>query len=301
MNIHLAGVYSRPNIFIDPKDSGLTYDQIGQLAEEEMHIYLAGGCTGNNNPIWRENRNSPEKMEEFFPIADRKIHILESFVYLKPWMDIYIKRYWNFMLDSGAFTFMRSAKHGHIDWEDYVEKYAAFINRLDLDLFFELDIDALIGVDETSILRRKLESLTGKKPIWVLQSGRTLEEFKEAVHEYPYVALSLSGMTKLSKDRRKMKPQINMLCNIAHRAGAKIHGLGFTRTDMRGYMFDSVDSTAWIFGNRAGYLFRFNGRELEKIKAKPGMKMKAKETALHNFNEWIKFQRWAEKNLGWQG
>ena len=90
-----------------------------------MEIYLAGGATGNNNHIWRDNsKTNPEKPMEIFLAGThaennransegdfkQKISILESFYYMNDWMLPYIKEHWNFLLDSGAFTFMSDKK-----------------------------------------------------------------------------------------------------------------------------------------------------------------------------------------------
>jgi hypothetical protein len=199
------------------------------------------------------------------------------------------------MLDSGAFTFM-CQKNIKIDWDTYLLSYANFINDNNINLFFELDIDAIIGVKSTSILRDKLIKLTNKQPIWVLQQGRTLEDFIKASKEYKYVAIPLSGKTKLSKYRRTLKPCIDKLCDIAHSNGAKIHGLGFTSLDLPNYNFDSVDSTAWIYGVKASCLYRFNNNKMIKLDKPEGYRYKSTEIMLHNFSEWSKFSNCLENN-----
>ena len=75
--------------------------------------------------------------------------------------------------------------------------------------------------------------------------------------------------------------------------------MGFTSLDgLPKYHFDSVDSTAWLSGNRFGFLYRFNGRTIEWVKISAGKKMSdTKKMALHNFTEWAKFQKYAEVHL----
>lgn len=101
--MYLAGLYSRPyvaqemNIYLSAPKS---YPNVlRDFATEDMNIYIAGIGAGNN-PVWRENTDQPEKMEEIFPL-ERRIFILESFYYVQDWMIPYIGKYWNFLLDSG--------------------------------------------------------------------------------------------------------------------------------------------------------------------------------------------------------
>jgi hypothetical protein len=62
--------------------------------------------------------------------------------------------------------------------------------------------------------------------------------------------------------------------------------------------FDSVDSTAWTTGNRFGAVYRFTGTTIEKLGKKPGQWFKdSRAVAINNFNEWVKFQKYAEVKL----
>lgn len=86
--------------------------------------------------------------------------LLQSFYYCNNFTeDVILPSVSKFMLDSGAFTFFQSGKQ--VNWNDYVERYAEFINRNRIKLFLELDIDVLIGYENVKKLRKKLESLTG--------------------------------------------------------------------------------------------------------------------------------------------
>lgn len=297
MNVYLAGLYSRPyvaqemNIYLSAPKS---YPNVlRDFAKEDMNIYIAGIGAGNN-PVWRENTDQPEKMEEIFPL-ERRIFILESFYYVQDWMIPYIGKYWNFLLDSGAFTFMENASKARIDWNEYVERYAAFINEHNIELFFELDIDSVVGLKEVERLREKQESLTKKKCIPVWHRSRGKDYWFELIKSYSYVAVGgiVSGEIK-----RTEFSIFTHLLKAARDHDCKVHGLGFTNIrTLNKYPFYSVDSTAWIYGNRSGFVYRFNGKTIEKVYVPANMKLKSREAAIHNFQEWIKFQRFAEKNL----
>lgn len=224
----------------------------------------------------------------------RKLYILESFYYVKDWMLPYIKDHWHFLLDSGAFTFMQNAKI-KTDWDAYVVRYAQFINKNNIDLFFELDIDSVVGLKEVERLRDKLETLTNKKciPVWHVKRGK--QYWYDMAKAYDYIAIGGIASGEIKKEQY---PYFATLLNIAHEQGAKVHGLGYTHLKgLATYKFDSVDSTAWIYGNRSGFIQWFDGKTLQKVAAKPGQKMAAREAAVYNFNEWVKFQDYAENNL----
>ncbi len=314
MKIYLAGTQSRPYVI-----------------DDYMKIYLAGGASGNNNAIWRTSK--PEEAMKIFlsaphsnnmkdgcdehiqgeamkiylagikghdyslkdgKVLDQKICILESFYYIKDWMIPYINKHWEFMLDSGAFTFMQNAKI-RVDWDEYTERYAQFIVKNNIQLFFELDIDSVVGIKEVERLRAKLEHLTNKQsiPVWHISRGK--DYFLKMVDEYKYVAIGgLVGMG-YKKEHHKY---FNWFLQQAKIKDVKVHGLGFTSHEgLKKYKFDSVDSTAWLYGNRGGFVYVFRGGDMQQIQAPPGKKLKSKDVAIHNFREWVKYQKYARVNL----
>lgn len=275
----------------------------------DMKVYLAGAAAGNNAKIWREGTADTNKVMRVFLAglhADKnragsagdfgqRIAVLESFYYIKDWMLPYIKDHWHFMLDSGAFTFMQD-KSVTVDWVEYVERYAEFINRNNIDLFLELDLDAVIGLERTEELRTRLERLTNKQPITVWHHSRGRKYWERMCDEYKYVALG--GMVSDRNYRKRLEPMFPYFIDHARRKKVKIHALGYTSIDgLFKYKFDSVDSTAWIYGNRSGMLYKFNGRTIDKINGPTNTRMKSTEAAVHNFREWVKFQQYAEQHL----
>jgi hypothetical protein len=228
----------------------------------------------------------------------RKIFILESFYYLRDWMMSFIDTHWNFMLDSGAFTFF-GQKNKQIDWNEYLERYATFITQNKINLFFELDIDVILGLEKVEAIRKNLEKLTGKQSIPVWRPSRGFGYWEKMCAEFSYVAISASGNYDSSWTRRKGAAGIlRQMVASAHKKGAKVHGLGYT--DLKNLSligFDSVDSTAWLYGNMVGHVCKFDGKTVVK-KVKPdGMKLKNRESSFNNFSEWLKFQRYAEHHL----
>lgn len=258
---------------------------------EAMKVFIAGD---NNKKILRENLFGSDFLAG--ENALKGINVLESFYYLRKneeFMTL-VKNLGSFLLDSGAFTFMSGSHKGGINWDKYVEEYAAFINRWNVQLFFELDIDSVVGLTEVERLREKLEALTGKKPIPVWHRNRGKEYFIKMCENYPYVALG--GIVTKEIDRKKYETAFPWFIKTAHDHKCKIHGLGYTTVaNLKKYHFDSVDSTAWLYGNRGGFLYKFNPRTglLEQL-GKEGCRLKSREGAVNNFNEWVKFGKYAE-------
>lgn len=299
--LHLAGTLSRPYI----------YDYLSRRgewknADARAGVHICGGGQINDSIPRRKSHDKVERISaeesgggqiaRFPKIKEQQI--LESFYYCRDnaWMPKLIPHFKSFLLDSGAFTFMQGK--AAVDWRKYVEDYADFINRNTIDKFFELDIDSVVGLAEVERLRERLERLTGRKPIPVWHLSRGKEYFSDMCRSYPYVAIG--GIVSQEIPRQKYEAAFPYFINTAHRNNCKIHGLGYTSVaGIHKYHFDSVDSTAWLYGNRGGYLYKFNPVKgiMDKIETPKGCRLKSQEAALHNFLEWNKFQKYTEKYL----
>lgn len=303
-----------------------------EINKDAMRIFLAGGISGNLREFWQKvmkvycaspnsRKEVIEAMNSFlagdkdkimresiygadFFVGDGDstlsgINVLESYYYLRKNEDFMplVRHFGSFLLDSGAYTFMAGSHKGGCDWDAYVSEYADFINRFDVKLFFELDIDSVVGLAEVERLRHKLERMTGKKPIPVWHKNRGKEYFVKMCEEYPYVAIG--DIVTKEIPRKVYETAFPWFINTAHKHKAKIHGLGYTTVaNLQKYRFDSVDSTAWLYGNRGGYICKFNPRTgLMEQMSKEGCRLKSREGAVNNFNEWVKLSRYAEKFL----
>ena len=264
MNIYLAAPHSRSEVVEEMKVYQASLVSSGHLKDhirESMSKFIGDG----DNPI----------ADDF--VRDVKLSemsILESFYYLRKNEEFMAlaKHFGSFLLDSGAFTFMTGAHKGAINWDEYVEDYARFINKHDIKLFFELDIDSVVGLQEVERLREKLEA------------------------NYPYVALG--GIVTKEIPRQKYEKGFPWFIKTAHLHHCKIHGLGYTTIlNLPKYHFDSVDSTAWLYGNRGGYLYKFNPSKgtMDQLKA-DNARLKSREGAVNNFREWVKLCKYAEAN-----
>ena len=226
-----------------------------------------------------------------------KIYALSSFFYArrKPAYDALIPYFKDFLLDSGAFTFIQSRRN-HQDWDSYLEEYAEYIKRLDIKKYFELDIDAVVGYEKVKEFRGRLERLTGRPCIPVWHKSRGKEEFLRLCEEYRTVAVGGIAVKHIRRDEYKYFPY---LIREAHKRGCQLHALGFTNLAMLGkFHFDSVDSTSWTSGGRYGTTYRFNGRGLTSVGKRAGKRVgDSRNLDKYNFIEWVKFQQYALNHL----
>ena len=230
--------------------------------------------------------------KSFIPNITGSKYILESFYYFQEWQIPLIKKSKMFLLDSGAFTFMSGKKSN--DFDGYLTRYIEFIKKHDVKYFFELDIDSVVGYEKVKQLRKRLEKETGKRCIPVWHKSRGKDEFLKMCDEYDYVAIGGIVTKEITKDQY---PFFTWFLNEAHKRGCKVHGLGFTSiANLPKYHFDSVDSTSWKSGGRFGQLHIYKNGTIKTITQK-SKKAVYKPIDQNNFNEWLKFQKYAEANL----
>ena len=232
--------------------------------------------------------------QEYKGLIDRSIYILESFYYIRNSDDSFYSNNENFLLDSGAFTFMTNTKKT-VNWEEYVLEYAEYIKKNNIKYFFELDIDSIVGLKEVERLRRLLENKTGRQCIPVWHKSRGLEYWKKMCQEYKYVAIGGIVAREISPKEYKYFP---MLIDIAHKNNCKVHGLGFTALkSLHKYHFDTVDSSSYASGWRFGSMYQFKNNKLVSVNFKDKRVKDGRKLNIHNLNEWIKFQKYADKHL----
>lgn len=252
-----------------------------------MKIYLSG--TGLLKKSFIDNKI---KLDE--------LNILESFFSIREWQIPLIPKFKNFMLDSGAFTFRHNNKKT-INWEEYTLNYAKFIKKYDIKHYFEMDIDNIVGYSKVLKLRSILENETQRKciPVWHINRGKN--DFVDMCEKYDYVAIG--GIAGGVLTKRELIKHFPWFIDVAHKNGTKIHGLGFTNvSQLFIYHFDSVDSTTWLNAVRFGELHQFDGNKIVKhgsvIKEKKCRRLlNTQDVVLHNFNEWNKFNKYAELYL----
>lgn len=227
-----------------------------------------------------------------------EIYLLSSFWEHKGGIyDDYVRQE-RHILDSGAFSAF-TGKNNNYDWDDYVCKYADFIIKNKIKLYFELDIDCIVGLEKVEYYRKYLEDRTGMQPIPVWHATRGKEYFVRMCQEYPYVAIGTTSVAREGQLIRSNPMILKWFIDEAHRNNAKIHGLGFTDTVYLPYLkFDSVDSTTWLSGARYGQIYFFNNKTMI-YRAPPKGKRAVHYSIVnqHNFLEWVRYQKYALENL----
>lgn len=260
-----------------------------RLKTDCMKLYLAG-----DNSVLKSSISNNFTEKDLYKDA----YILQSFYYASDYVEkIIIPNCKGFLLDSGAFTFFGKVKNcENVDWNDYIDKYCQFVIKNNIEHYFELDIDKIIGLDNVVKNRKLMEEKTKVKPIPVWHIWRGTNDFIECCKKYPYVAIGgLANHDKNTKKLRELQNNFPWFISTAHKYGAKIHGLGYTHLkNLEKHHFDSVDSTSWLSGNRFGAVYYFDGKTIKKIDKPNGKRVKTHQVALHNFNEWKKFSKYAE-------
>ena len=250
-----------------------------------MIVYLAG--FSSIQTIWKP------------PTDD--IFLLSSFwEHRSGTVDPYVLRC-KHILDSGAFSAMSNPrKHANNDWRDYARRYADFIVQYDQRLFFELDIDSIVGHDEVMILRDIIEQRTGLRAIPVWHKSRGLDEWNRLCERYDYVGIG--GFVTEEIPKRDFKYVASFL-SIARKNNTRVHGLGFTSTEwLKKLKFYSVDSSTWNvgakFGNICQWTSKRNMNQLYPSREISPRRVKDRDGLnIANFNAWLQFQKWALVNL----
>lgn len=236
--------------------------------------------------LFLANTSSRKYLKKYFT---KVLFILESYFYFKEWQIPLIHSSKDFLLDSGAFTFIKSTKTKTPDFDKYLKRYIDFINKYDVKHFFELDIDSVVGHDKVLEYRKKLEYETNKKCIPVWHKSRGKEEYYRLCENYDYIAIGGLAIKEIKKNEYKF---LNNLCTIANQRNCKIHALGFTPKNLKDYNFYSCDSTTWTLGARLASAQIFKNNYIN-LKSYPSRRLiNYKELDKFNLYEWIKYQKY---------
>lgn len=242
-----------------------------------MKVYLAGEAYG----------------AEVFKNMDFKFKRLDSFMYVrdnKRYIS-FIPKYEEYLLDSGAFTFIMSKKKTKIDIDSFTDEYIDFIKDNKIDNFFEMDVDKIFGYEKVKQLSRRIEAKTGKQSIPVFHMSRGLDDWNSMCKDYKYVSLGIAGKDVPWGDTQTF---MRFVMN-AKSYGTKVHGLGITgMKTLKKVPFYSVDSSSWTCGNRYKSIFFFDGKEVKSVKVDLSNKRIKDHLKLaeHNFKQWVEFSNY---------
>lgn len=242
--------------------------------------------------FWQSVYALPKDYEKLVNISE--MNILQTFARAETRMKKNLekqKEFKNYMLDSGAFTMMNSKSKQKFEIMDYAEKYAKFIKENDINQFIELDIDGVYGINIYKDCLHLIQDITGKNPIKVFHMWRGKEYFEELVKKENIIAISrIASGGESSKLKESDYVLLNDLIQLAHENNCKVHGLGITGSgELRKYNFDSVDSSSWSNGMRAGTLCKFDGHSINTYRSSGNYKLDGKIYGINGLVEWKKY------------
>lgn len=202
----------------------------------------------------------------------------------------------DFILDSGVFSYLNGKDGSKVDWDKYVVDYAAFVKKHKIKNYVEVDIDRMVGLEVVEKLRAKLESLVGWQSMPVWHMNRSYDKWLEICRSHSYICFGAFLTDNLPESKY---PYVRQFIADAKKENCRVHGLGFTSMKwLRVLPFYSVDSSSWTAGSRFGHVVHFDGKNINPINRPANTKVRdQKQLAYHNFFEWVKFVRYADKNL----
>ncbi len=178
------------------------------------------------------------------------------------------KLFADFILDSGAFSYLASPSKKGVDWNSYVDEYADVVKENSVTNFIEMDIDPIVGLSGVHKLRDRLEARVGRPCIPVWHASRGVEDWKATVKAYKYCAIG--GF--VTREIKKKSPQIAGLLRLAAVNGCNVHGLGLGDSQ---FPFYSIDSSNWLSGLRYGSVPVFTNGRVKIMDDVPGKRTSA--------------------------
>lgn len=199
----------------------------------------------------------------------------------------------NFILDSGAYSFMSGAKCTLEIMNSYVERYAKFIKENGIKHYMEVDVDNIFGLGQVEEWRKYLEKETNVPCIPVWHKGRGVKYYVQMCKEYEYVAIG--GMVfHISGAEWNAIKKMSL---YGYYRGNKVHGLGFTKTKIiNEFKWYSVDSASWLLSAvRGGTLSQFVGDRIKNRPINRGQnKVDHNKIIRYNYSQWLKYQKYMD-------
>ena len=223
-------------------------------------IFLAGAET---NTLIRDlvDNGAPNILLSYYRIHHRKME-----ADIDRWMSQYPEANW--FLDSGAFSYAHNvqARGKVFDAAAYVAEYFAFIDEYGDRFCRVTECDFDIGGTEIEEVDEYREEMLHRwphlnvTPVWHTERGEWA--WQEYIRDPRIKALAMGSGDILQNEgatRRRL--------NHAFDEGKPVHGFGLTRinTALKYLPFDSVDSSAWLMGQKLGSTYVFRANKFRKI------------------------------------
>lgn len=185
--------------------------------------------------------------------------ILASYHYFKKKPQVIIDalaKNFDVFIDSGAFS--ADKNNAVIDIDDYCK----FL--LDTQVITYAGLDVIGNAEKTKTNMEYMTKEYGLKPIPTFHIGSTLDDLKQMVDNFPYIALG--GLVWTAGVRSHLNEVWHYI--QTHNPKIKVHGFGTTNIDLiKAYPWYSVDSSSYKWCKRFGEQYiLWNGFELPGIR-----------------------------------
>lgn len=222
-------------------------------------------------------------------------YALISFAYIGSITKKEIATFDDFMMDSGAFTFMATQQDAtEKELEGFFEKYIHYLKENKVKHFAEMDIDPLIGYDKVKQWRKRLEREIGRQCIPIWHHSRGKEDFERMCQEYDYAGIGGIVTREPVAKKKKLFPELN---KRAKQLGCRLHGMGYTPAiGLKESRFYSVDSASFASAERFGFIYEFDRGRLVSRKRQPNERFKDRKALRgHSILQWIEYQKEADR------
>jgi hypothetical protein len=193
------------------------------------------------------------------------------------------------IVDSGAFSIMFRPHFTVDDLRAFARRYARFVRDFKVKNFVELDIDGKYGTVVYEDIMKEVHDIVGREAVPVFHRWRGKQYFLDLVKTHKFI---MTGDVAIKGGLKDGYQYFNWFIDEAHKAGCRIHGLGYTTMPgLRKFDWDSVDSSSWASGIRFGTTVYFNGHGMHALAnpAKDTHRVNTLDGLQRNFKEWVKF------------
>ena len=139
----------------------------------------------------------------------------------------------------------------------------------------------------------KIHRETDIEPIVVWHRERGFDYLKMMIKKYKFIGFS--GFVEDKTGEKEVPDKyVDIFLKMANDNNCKVHGFGYTRSDIFKRKFYSVDSSSWRMGFRFGTIDEFVGYKMKKRMRLKNYSDKYIDIAENNVKEWVKYQSYLD-------
>lgn len=163
------------------------------------------------------------------------------------------------MMDSGAFSYRRLVRQGHVDLPEaeFIAQYVCFCKDNSSAWDFYVTMDLEVNVDQILARTEALEK-RGLRPVPVFHGDGSVDILKRYLDKgYAFIALGTDK--KQRTDVTKKRRFLDAVFDFGAKHNQTYHGLAMTAPwQIVGYPWQSVDSSVWLRRAVVGIITRYN-------------------------------------------